>query len=75
MNILEEPDLSHKAANAVQMMPYELKERFVNALLEAKSVADLTPEYKDYLANGYKPAKVLSALEEALGDVVMEWEN
>lgn len=22
-----------------------------------------------------KPAKVLSALEEALGDVVMEWEN
>ena len=25
--------------------------------------------------NGKEPAKVLSALEEALGDVVMEWEN
>jgi hypothetical protein len=76
------PDLSHKAAKAVQFMPPQLKARFVEALQKADSIKDLSKQFQDYLANGYKPSpsdikpdKVVTTLEEALEGVVIEWEN
>lgn len=75
MNIILDPQLSQKAARAVQGMPWRLRDKFVKALEDAKSVDELTDEYKDFLANGYKPDKVLPTLEEALKQVKIEWED
>jgi hypothetical protein len=82
MNLMTNPDLSHKAAKAVQFMPLQLKARFVEALQEADSIKDLSKQFQDYLANGYKPSpsdikpdKVVTTLEEALEGVVIEWNN
>lgn len=58
MNLFTDPDLSRKAAQAVQRMPFELRERFIAALEQAKNVSDLPPTYRSYLNNGYKPDKV-----------------
>lgn len=82
MNLMTNPALSHKAAKAVQFMPLELRASFVKALQEADSIKDLSKQYQDYLANGYKPSltdmkpdKVVTTLEEALEGVVIEWNN
>jgi hypothetical protein len=75
MNIATDPQLSRQAAQAVQGMPAELRVRFVNALEKAKSKSDLSKDFQDYLANGYKPDKVMPTLEEALKQVIIEWKD
>ena len=75
MNLTSNPDLSHKAAKAVQGMPFELREQFVAALEKAESISALSKTFQSYLTNGYKPDKVVTTLEEALKGVVIEWEN
>ena len=75
MNLTSNPDLSHKAAKAVQGMPFDLRLQFVAALEKAESISALSKAFQSYLANGYKPDKVVTTLEEALKGVVIEWEN
>lgn len=75
MNLTSNPDISHKAAKAVQGMPFELREQFVAALEKAESISALSKTFQSYLSNGYKPDKVVTTLEEALKGVVIEWEN
>jgi hypothetical protein len=75
MNLTSNPDLSRKAAQAVQGMPFDLREQFVAALEKAESIFALSKAFQSYLANGYKPDKVVTTLEEALKGVVIEWEN
>jgi hypothetical protein len=75
MNLTNNPDLSHKAAQAVQGMPFELREQFIAALKKAESISALPKTFQSYLANGYKPDKVVTTLEEALKGVIIEWEN
>jgi hypothetical protein len=75
MNLTSNPDISHKAAKAVQGMPFELREQFVAALEKAESISALPKAFQSYLSNGYKPDKVVTTLEEALKGVVIEWEN
>ncbi len=59
MNLLTDPNLSRKAAQAVQGMPFDLRERFIAVLERANSVSDLSPTFRSYLNNGYKPGKVI----------------
>jgi hypothetical protein len=59
MNLFTDPELSRKAAKAVQGMPFELRERFIATLEQAKSIDDLPRTYRSYLNNGYKPDKVM----------------
>lgn len=73
MNLLTDPKISRKAAQAVQGMPFDLREQFVAALEKAKSISALPKTFQAYLANGYKPDKVLPTLEEALKQVKIEW--
>ena len=75
MNLTSNPDISHKAAKAVQGMPFDLREQFVAALEKAESISALSKTFQSYLTNGYKPDKVVTTLEEALKGVVIEWEN
>jgi hypothetical protein len=75
MDVFNNPNLSRQAALAVQDMPLEIQERFIEALLNADSVSDLSPQHQNYLKNGYEPAKVTKSLEEALDQVKIEWEN
>lgn len=75
MDIFANPDVSRKAAMAVQGMPLELRERFIRYLQEAEKIEDLPAEYRNYYRNGYKPDKVLPPLEKALMDVIIEWNN
>lgn len=75
MNLTSNPDLSRKAAQAVQGMPFDLREKFVRALEKAESISALPKTFQSYLANGYKPDKVTLTLEQALKGVVIEWEN
>jgi hypothetical protein len=72
MNLIQ-PALSRQAAEAVQNMPIKLRYEFIEALQTAKKESDLSPEFQNYLAGGYKPAKVTKSLEEALADVQLEW--
>jgi hypothetical protein len=75
MNLTSNPDISRKAAQAVQGMPFDLREQFVAALEKAESISALSKTFQSYLTNGYKPDKVVTTLEEALKGVVIEWEN
>jgi hypothetical protein len=75
MNLTSNPDLSHKAAKAVQGMPFDLRLQFVAALEKAESISALSKTFQSYLSNGYKPDKVVTTLEEALKGVIIEWEN
>lgn len=75
MDIFHDVVLSQKAAQAVQGMPSNLRDRFIKALKQADKVSDLPDDYKNYLNNGYKPDKVMPTLEQALKSVVIEWEN
>lgn len=75
MNLTNNPDLSHKAAQAVQGMPFDLRLQFVAALEKAESISALPKAFQSYLSNGYKPDKVVTTLEEALKGVIIEWEN
>ena len=75
MNLLTNPDISRKAAQAVQGMPFELREQFVEALKKAESISALSKKFQSYLANGYKPDKVVTTLEEALKGVIIEWKD
>jgi hypothetical protein len=75
MNLLKNPDISHKAAQAVQGMPFDLRLQFVAALEKAESISALSKTFQSYLTNGYKPDKVVTTLEEALKGVIIEWEN
>jgi hypothetical protein len=61
VNLLTNPDLSRKAARAVQHMPFALRERFITALERAKTESDLSPGFRSYLNNGYKPDKVVGS--------------
>ena len=72
MNIIQ-PALSRQGAEAVQGMPLKIRYEFLAALQSAERVSDLSPEFQNYLAGGYKPAKVTKSLEEALADVKLEW--
>jgi hypothetical protein len=75
MDILSDPEVSRKAALAVQRMPIELRETFLRYLQEAERIEDLPAEYRNYYKNGYKPDKVLPPLEKALMDVIIEWND
>lgn len=75
MNLTSNPDISRQAAQAVQGMPWELREQFVAALEKAESISALSKTFQSYLSNGYKPDKVVTTLEEALKGVIIEWEN
>jgi len=50
-----EPEISHKAARAVQLMPFELRIEFIKALEDAKQESDLSALFLGYLNNGYLP--------------------
>ena len=75
MNLLKDPNVSRKAAQAVQGMPFDLRLQFVAALEKAESISALSKTFQSYLTNGYKPDKVVTTLEEALKGVIIEWEN
>jgi hypothetical protein len=75
MNLTSNPDISRKAAQAVQGMPFDLREQFIAALEKAESISALSKTFQSYLTNGYKPDKVVTTLEEALKGVIIEWEN
>ena len=56
-------------------MPFTLRERFITALERAKTKSDLSPGFRSYLNNGYKPDKVMPTSEQSLKGAVIEWEN
>lgn len=62
MNIYE-PKLSRRMARVVQMMPLQVKYRFIEAVQLASSEDQILEPYRSYLKNGYKPDKVISTLQ------------
>lgn len=55
MRFADKPDVSRKAALAVQSMPFEMRLDFNAALDRAEKESDLSVIVRDLLENGYKP--------------------
>ena len=82
MNILKNPNVSRKGALAIQNMPLDIANKFIRALENAKTVSDLSPQYQDWLKNGYsnpvsdKVSKSIErTLHQALQEIHIEWED
>ncbi len=73
MKLLDDPEISRRAAQAVQNMPIAERIRFIKALEEAKKVSDLAPKYQDYLTNGYKTDKVSMPDDDLWDNLEFEW--
>lgn len=76
MKLIGSPEMSRKAAKAVQTVPGSLQWDFVMALGRANTINDLSLKYQNWLNNGYsesESAKVTKSLKEALADVKLEW--
>ena len=76
MKLIGPPDMSRKAARAIQKVPANLQWDFAMALGRASTLSDLSNQHQDWFLNGYKPnksAKVTKSLVQALADVKLEW--
>jgi len=76
VRLLENPTVCRKAAKVVQNVPANQQWDFVMALGKAKTINDLSPQYRAWLNNGYSEPKsdnVSKSLEQALSHVKIEW--
>lgn len=73
MTLVNNPEVSRRAAVVIQDMGLELRIRFIKALENAKQISDLPPVYQDYLTNGYKTDKVSMPDDDLWDNLEFEW--